>query len=200
MSHAEAAARLGPGVIWLQDSGAIVGPGLRLWGSAWNNRSAAWGADEATRATKWALIPPDTHILVTHNPPAGTMDLVFCKRKTVPDAACGRASCVFAAQSDHGQYEHWGCNALAARIRELGIPLHLFGHAHYETGIQTDLHRMPVVVGSCSASDVVQGLGDGSTRADDMQLSEIPLKRTTYSNAAMALTDRMAHVFDMLWQ
>jgi hypothetical protein len=132
------------------------------------------------------------------DPPIGTMDLVFCKRKTVPDAPCGRASCVLAAQPDHGQYEHWGCSALATRVRQLGIPLHLFGHAHYETGIRMDVGRMPIGVADSSDFDPTRVVSTAST--PDLSSIASPPQCTIYSNAAMALTNRTAHVFEIVWQ
>eukprot|EP00672_Neobodo_designis_P011843 CAMPEP_0174879848 /NCGR_PEP_ID=MMETSP1114-20130205/83466_1 /TAXON_ID=312471 /ORGANISM="Neobodo designis, Strain CCAP 1951/1" /LENGTH=489 /DNA_ID=CAMNT_0016115243 /DNA_START=36 /DNA_END=1506 /DNA_ORIENTATION=- len=60
----------------LTDAGATV-DGVRFYGSPWNNCTQAFGGDEAFRAGKWRLIPEGTHVLVTHNPPYGVMDLAW---------------------------------------------------------------------------------------------------------------------------
>mmetsp|Transcript_20597 Transcript_20597/g.41775 ORF Transcript_20597/g.41775 Transcript_20597/m.41775 type:complete len:100 (-) Transcript_20597:90-389(-) len=56
---------------FLQDSGALV-KGIKFWGSAWNRSTAmAWSASPELRTQKWELIPEDTDVLLTHNPPGG---------------------------------------------------------------------------------------------------------------------------------
>lgn len=66
---------------YLCDSGIEV-EGLKIWGSPWtktfegmNPHCKAFTCDtEEKLAEKWALIPDDTDILVTHSPPYGIRD------------------------------------------------------------------------------------------------------------------------------
>jgi len=59
------------------------------------------------RARHWSKVPDDTHVLVTHGPPFGILDLS-------PDQA-----------------ERMGDPELRNRVRELhSLKLHAFGHVH----------------------------------------------------------------------
>jgi Icc-related predicted phosphoesterase len=67
--------------IYLLDSGTEF-QGLKIWGSPWTKRfdgmnphCMAFTVDtEEELAKKWALIPDDTEILITHSPPKGYLD------------------------------------------------------------------------------------------------------------------------------
>jgi predicted phosphohydrolase len=59
---------------------------------------------------KWALIPTDTDVLITHGPPLGIGDLT------------------------HGKVNA-GCRDLLERVREVKPRLHLFGHIHEGRGV-----------------------------------------------------------------
>lgn len=113
--RARAVATLGPRVHYLQDCSVTIDR-VTFWGSPWQPRYHDWSFNldrgEALRR-KWAAIPADTQVLVTHGPPAG-----FGDRSPV----AGRA----------------GCEDLAARVRELGPALHLFGHIHQDGGLWED--------------------------------------------------------------
>jgi len=103
-----------PGVSYLRDSGVEAG-GLRIWGAPWQPTTAEW-AFHLRRgpeiARRWALIPLDTQVLVTHGPPQGVLDLVRGPAR-----------------------EHAGCEALLARLAELpALRLHVFGHIHESHG------------------------------------------------------------------
>lgn len=111
----EACALLGNGVTYLQDSGTII-DGVRFWGSPWQPEFNDWAFNlprGAPLREKWALIPDDTDILITHGPPRG-----FGDRTSVD-----------------GRH---GCDDLLARVREVRPKLHLFGHIHEDGGIWHD--------------------------------------------------------------
>lgn len=76
-SRPEAAALLGAGVDYLFDSGVLIG-NVKFWGSPWQPRFNNWAFNldrgEPLRE-KWALIPKDLDVLVTHGPPLGILDL-----------------------------------------------------------------------------------------------------------------------------
>lgn len=113
------------GLHYLQDS-AATWRGIRLWGSPWQPTFPlprpgekpywAFNLDEAALAEKWAMIPVDTDILVTHGPPRGVGDYV-------PMDAL-----------------HVGSPSLYDRVAAIGrergrpLPLHVFGHIHSGRG------------------------------------------------------------------
>jgi Icc-related predicted phosphoesterase len=91
--------------------------GVRIYGSPWQPWFMDWafnaprdpseGADFLDE--KWAAIPEDTDILVTHCPPTG------------------------GGRLDDGR--DIGCPRLTSRIRYLNLDLHVFGHAHSGYGV-----------------------------------------------------------------
>jgi Icc-related predicted phosphoesterase len=92
--------------VYLQDSGITI-EGLNIWGSPWQ----PWHHDFAFNlreeiAEKWALIPEDTHVLVTHSPPFNVCD----------------------------GPRPIGCPALLERVRAVAPFLHIFGHSHLGWG------------------------------------------------------------------
>lgn len=66
--RARAEQALGPTVQYLQDSGTTIG-NLRFWGSPWQPAYDNWAFNlprgQALR-NRWALIPADTDVLITH--------------------------------------------------------------------------------------------------------------------------------------
>eukprot|EP00760_Papus_ankaliazontas_P038698 PhM_4_TR9249/c0_g1_i1/m.24376 len=113
------------GIVYLQDSGATV-CGLRVWGSPWSN----FDAHEKDRQTVFDMTPKHTDVLLTHNPPFNIMDLAWRSHKVL-DGVC--AVC----HQEHSNYSHWGCRALRRVVERKQIPLHLFGHVHDVTGVET---------------------------------------------------------------
>lgn len=120
------------GATWLNDSGCEY-EGLKFWGSPWtswfegiNPLCTAWTlGSEKELAEKWALIPDETDILITHSPPYGIMDEV--------------------AQSD-GSWKNVGSKSLTARIHAIPVLqhtkpfIHIFGHVHEGHGYTS--HKM----------------------------------------------------------
>lgn len=118
----EARRALGPKVIYLQDSGALL-HGLRLWGSPWQPDFNDWAFNlprGARLREKWALIPDGTDVLVTHCPPRGLGD--------------GSGVDTHGSGGGYGGRERLGCEDLRARVLELQPMLHLFGHIHDSGG------------------------------------------------------------------
>lgn len=100
---------LGPEVTYLEDAGVEIG-GLRFWGSPWQPEYGNWAFNlprGAPLEEKWALIPKDTDVLVTHTPPLGF--------------------------GDHTRVRV-GCWDLLATVRQIQPALHLFGHIHQDGG------------------------------------------------------------------
>ena len=103
------------GMHYLQDAGVTI-DGVRFWGSPWTPMYGNWAfmADDRLLANRWALIPADTDVLVTHGPPLGILDRVE-RRK-------GYGLCV-------------GSQTLRDARKTLGIGLHIVGHIHEHGGI-----------------------------------------------------------------
>lgn len=112
---AAAEALVPPGVTYLRDAGAMV-DGLRVWGSPWQPWFHDWAFNlerGEPLAARWALIPADVNVLVTHGPPAGILDQVA---GPVPRRV--------------------GCEELARRVAQLpDLRLHVFGHIHEAYGV-----------------------------------------------------------------
>jgi Icc-related predicted phosphoesterase len=101
--------------IYLQDSGVTL-EGLRFWGSPVNSVGGDWGFSRE-RMVKirehWDRIPEDTDVLITHEPPYGTLD------------------------KSHILAKHRGCQYLLGAVRRVKPRLHVFGHVHGSYGKET---------------------------------------------------------------
>ena len=100
---------IGPRLAYLEDSGVTI-DGRRFWGSPWQPRFFDWAfnLDSDALAQKWALIPYDTDVLVTHGPPAGILDRVGDRSP--------------------------GCGELLERVLDIQPKVHCFGHIHEGSG------------------------------------------------------------------
>jgi len=98
---------------YLEDE-ALEVDGLNFWGSPWQpvflDMSFNLPRGEEL-AEKWALVPDDTDVLVTHGPPAGILD-----------------------RTSRG--EEVGDEELLARVTEVRPKLHVFGHIHESMGVE----------------------------------------------------------------
>jgi Icc-related predicted phosphoesterase len=93
---------------YLQDSFIIVN-GVKIYGSPWQPEFLSWAFNLPRGqmiATKWAMIPEDTDILITHGPPFGYRDTVKIG-------------------SDNS-----GCVDLLDRVLLVKPKYHIFGHIH----------------------------------------------------------------------
>lgn len=94
-------------IIYLNHSKYIFNDTV-IFGSPFTPRFGDWAfnVDRGPRiAEKWAAIPANTNILITHGPPRNILDP-------------GRME------------EHVGCDDLAARVQIIRPRLHVFGHCH----------------------------------------------------------------------
>jgi len=100
--------------VFLLDEAVVIG-GITIYGAPWqplfNDRACDAFALPRGRALqeKWALIPPDVDILVTHAPPAGILD-------------------------QDGPVSH-GCSDLTAAVAARKPKYHVFGHIHSRHGM-----------------------------------------------------------------
>jgi Icc-related predicted phosphoesterase len=101
------------GIIYLEDEHVTI-EGIKIFGSPWTPWFHSW-AFNAMRGPEckkhWDLIEPDTDIIITHGPPAGT-HLERCR---------------------HGDMV--GCADLARAIAEIQPKINAFGHIHEAYGI-----------------------------------------------------------------
>jgi len=108
---------------YLCDSGTEF-EGLKIWGSPWSKTFAgmnphckAFTKDtEEELAEKWALIPDNIDLLITHSPSYGVLDVV--RRE------------VFCGERD----EHTGSDSLVKHAAKPNVRLHVFGHIHQQYG------------------------------------------------------------------
>ncbi len=116
----EAARAMLPGSTVLMDEACTVG-GLRFYGAPWQPEFGFWAFNlprGAPLREKWALIPADTQILITHGPPFGVGDRTRHALRQHPDG-------------------HTGCEDLLVRVREVKPALHAYGHIHEDGGAWT---------------------------------------------------------------
>jgi Icc-related predicted phosphoesterase len=107
----EEARRILRSATYLQDE-TTSACGLQIFGSPWQPWFMSWAFNlerGAALADKWAAIPDDTDVVVTHGPPAGILDETF-------------------------DGDHAGCADLFARITQVRPRLHVFGHIHEARG------------------------------------------------------------------
>jgi Icc-related predicted phosphoesterase len=91
---------------YLEDSGTEY-EGFKIWGSPWQPPFFDWAfnLEESLLAEKFAKIPDDTDILITHGPPNGYGDIVR-------------------------DGSHAGSRSLLHAIERVRPKLHVFGHIH----------------------------------------------------------------------
>jgi Icc-related predicted phosphoesterase len=124
---------LDPSIVYLQDSSAEI-DGLRIYGSPWQPRFFDWAFNlnrGPEMAEKWALIPDEIDILITHGPPHGILDLVPRK----------------------GWDEKTGCEELRKRVEQVAnfgrLKLHVFGHIHCGYGVHEEFGVKFVNASTC---------------------------------------------------
>ena len=117
---------------YLQDSPLELA-GLKFWGSPWTPVFFNWAFNLERGdaiAERWARIPGDTDVLITHGPPAGILDRI---------------------ESPSGIVRP-GCEALAERIARLSLKLHIFGHIHEGHGEEQIGDCLCVNASTCNGS------------------------------------------------
>ena len=102
-------------VDYLQDT-SVIHEGVKFYGSPWQPEFFNWafnlprGGKELKE--KWASIPEDTDLLITHGPPQGHLDT---------------------SGSPYNEGD-LGCELLRVRTDELKPKIHVFGHIHGSYG------------------------------------------------------------------
>jgi Icc-related predicted phosphoesterase len=99
------------GVTYLFDSSVVI-DGLKFYGSPWQPEFFDWAFNlprGEKLAEKWALIPEDTDVLITHGPAFGMLDWVMSGQRV-------------------------GCEDLFKRIMKIKPKIHVCGHIHCAYG------------------------------------------------------------------
>jgi Icc-related predicted phosphoesterase len=124
--------------VYLEDE-AVTVEGVKIYGSPWQPFFGGWAFNlrrGPDLAAKWAMIPDDTQILLTHGPPEGVLD-----RNRSGDPC--------------------GCRDLLERVLAVRPRLHVFGHIHEAAG-RVDLDGITFVNASAPGTGepvVVQWAG-----------------------------------------
>ena len=97
--------------IYLQDQ-LYVHKGVSFYGAPWTPflRGHAFFKEDYELQRKWAKIPRETDVLITHTPPAGILDVSSRGLKL-------------------------GCEYLAEALQDRSPRLHCFGHVHAGAGV-----------------------------------------------------------------
>lgn len=112
---------------YLEDAGAEL-CGLKVWGTPWQPWFYDWAFNlqrGAEIAAKWALIPENVDVLVTHGPPANYGDKCYDGRRV-------------------------GCEDLLHELSRVKPRLHLFGHIHEDKG---EWELGPTRIVNCTTSE-----------------------------------------------
>ena len=99
------------GITYLENESITIN-GIKIWGSPYTPNFGNWAfmKDRSKLDLKvWQYIPEDIHILVTHGPPKGVLDLSLSVDRVL---------------------ERCGDSALMKRVFKIKPILHLFGHIH----------------------------------------------------------------------
>lgn len=110
----------------------IVINGMKFWGTPFTKRFRDWGfnVDPDKLSPYWEMIPSDTDVLITHQPPYGTGD--YISYESAPGIPRRKNK------------EHLGCSELKRKVEQLQPRLHVYGHIH--SGAGTYRHGRTVMV------------------------------------------------------
>lgn len=113
---------------YLQDSSVTI-DGIKFYGAPWQPEFFSWAFNlprGPELAAKWAQIPDDTNVLITHGPPYGFLDM------SKEGIKCG-------------------CRDLVDRIKNLTeLKLHVYGHIHEGHGTYPTSNPIVVNASTCN--------------------------------------------------
>lgn len=127
------------GIHYLQDQAMTIN-GYTVYGSPWSPAFGHWAfnGSEDVLSEKWAQIPDQTDILMTHGPAYGHGDLVS-----------------IIVKSGYGSrkiLKHVGCPLLRDRISEIRPFIHLSGHIHEGYGVSRGIEEKTYFVNASTAT------------------------------------------------
>lgn len=100
------------GITYLEHESVII-DNIKIFGSPYTpefGKNWAFNVKKEDISEKWADIPNDTTILITHGPPKGILDLTKFGK----------------------EYAQCGCPSLLEKVLEIQPHYHIFGHVHSE--------------------------------------------------------------------
>lgn len=120
------------GVVYLCNNGINI-DGINFYGMPWTPKWGPWSFMEERNSSKLMnhvnSIPDNTHVLLTHGPPFGTLDNNFF-------------------------YQNVGCELLKNKIKNMkNLKLHCFGHIH-ESGGKCEINNGVYFVNSCQVNTI----------------------------------------------
>jgi len=104
--------KLAPNIFYLEDSLVTIDD-VKFYGSPWQPEFHDWAFNLVRGpelAEKWAKIPLDTNVLITHGPAYSYLDYTIFSHQNV------------------------GCHDLLEKIQEVKPQIHTFGHIHHSYG------------------------------------------------------------------
>ncbi len=108
-----------PSTRYLENSSLVI-DGVKFYGSPYQPEFFNWAFNLPrgyALKQKWAQIPLDTNVLITHGPPYGMLDMVVDNKY------------------NQGRDLHQGCEELIEKVIDLkDLKLHCFGHLHLNGG------------------------------------------------------------------
>jgi len=112
--------------IYLEDAATDV-LGYQIYGSPWQPEFCDWAfnLEPGELAPKWAQIPRDVDILMTHGPPLGIGDKTFLGKRA-------------------------GCDHLLSAVRQRPVTVHVAGHIHEGYGTVADGDVLFVNASTCT--------------------------------------------------
>ncbi len=121
------------GIDYLEDSGIEI-DGFKFWGSPWTLPFQSWAfmMEEEELTKKYALIPEDVDVLITHGPPVNVLDMTL--KDGVNAGSLALAWRIGAILTERSTYAN--ADGTAKPIN------HVFGHIHerygqFDNGIDT---------------------------------------------------------------
>jgi len=116
---------------YLQDEEVIIN-GIKFYGSPWQPEFCNWAfnlpRDGEELKAKWAAIPDNVNVLITHGPPYAMLD------KNLNGVFCG-------------------CKLLKDRVSNLSLlKHHIFGHIHLQYGVYPDPEALFINASICDES------------------------------------------------
>lgn len=125
------------GTYYLEDSGINL-MGIKIWGCPWQPEFNGWEFNlprGSALAEKYALIPWDTNILISHGPPYGVMDRIPQQYERA------------------GEDPNVGCKDLLHYVKkdQKDLEYHVFGHIHIDD--REEIVPVEVEIESCNYGD-----------------------------------------------
>jgi Icc-related predicted phosphoesterase len=118
-------------ICYLEESGVEI-EGIKFWGSPYTPEFFNWAYmyDREDGKRRWAVIPNDTDVLITHGPPAGVLDEV----------------------EPFGRYDRSksGCDDLLDKVKEIKPRIHAFGHIHAHSGWRKEDETLFINASTCN--------------------------------------------------